>query len=161
MERMSGNPYAPPTAQVADVDPGRPLPRPRAVSLAILLFWISVAVSLPLWFVDDAVDTSDPDIFVTLVIGWIVGLAMLAFTIWVIVSIGRARNWARITYLVLAILGWLMVIVDLPGLFASPWYNPFGYLSNAALDAAIVVLLFTPAANAWFRARGRGPADAA
>ncbi len=157
---MSGNPYAPPTAQVANVDPDLPLPRPRAVSLAILFFWISVAVSLPLWFVDGAVDTSDSDVFAVMVIGWIIGIALLAFTIWVIVSIGRARNWARITYSVLAILGWLMVIVDLPGLVASPWYNWLGYLLNAALDVAIVVLLFTPAANAWFRARGRGPADA-
>ncbi len=153
---MTENPYAPPTSQVADVEPGKPLPRPRAVNLAIQLFWISVVITLPLWFVDGDAETSEPGIFLALVVGWVFALALMAFTIWVIVSIGRARNWARITYVVLAVLGWLFLISELPGLFAMPWYYWSGYLANAALDVAIVVLLFTPAASAWFRARGRG-----
>lgn len=157
---MKDNPYSPPSSTVADVDAGQPLERPPEVRRAIVIFWISVAIAIPSWFEASGVDTSDPENFIPLVMGWVFAVAMMAFTIFVVVSMGRARNWARLTYLILAALGWVMMAADMPGMFDRPWYYWSGYLANAALDVAIVILLFRPASNDWFRAGGRRPADA-
>jgi hypothetical protein len=148
---MTGNPYAPPTAPVTDVEPGRPLPRPREVKLAILLFWFSLAVSLVMWIGDDELQAGDPDDVVPMVLGIVLGTILMVA---LIVLIGRARNWARMTYVALVILGWISVLVDLPGMAGLSWFHWLGYVSNLALDAAVVTLLFRPASNRWFRVRG-------
>jgi hypothetical protein len=157
---MNDNPYAPPSTKVEDVDGGVPMERPREVKLAITLFWISVVVALPVWFDLGEVDPGDPDQFTPWVFGVVFAVAMMAFTVWVIVSIGRARNWARITYLVLASLGWIFMLMDVPGMYSRSWYYGAANLFNAVCDLGIVVLLFMRASNAWFRAHGRRPADA-
>ncbi len=155
---MTENPYAPPAAKVSDVDAGEPLPRPGAVARAIQLFWISFVLTLPFAFVGDDLfpDSGDTETLAAVVIGLIFALAVLAFMIWVVIQIGRAKNWARVAYVILAILGWLFTFSDLPGMFSQAWYSWSWDLVSAAIDVAIVVLLYTPAANAWFRARGRG-----
>jgi hypothetical protein len=150
---MSNNPYTPPTAPVSDVDPRPRLPRPRQVTLAIVLFWISVAFALPDLLDMGDLDSGDPDDVVPMVFGWVFALAIMAVLVWVIVSIGRAKNWARWTYLVLAMLGWVYLIVDTEAAQARSWSDWL----EGLIDVAIIVLLFLPASNAWFRARGLAP----
>jgi hypothetical protein len=153
---VAENPYAPPAAKVSDVDAGEPLPRPRAVTRAIQLFWISFVLTLLFVFVGDDLlpGSGDTESIAAVVIGFIFALAVLAFLIRVVVQIGRAKSWARVAYVILAVLGWLLSLSDLPGMFSQPWYSWSWDLASAAIDVAIVVLLYSPAANAWFRARG-------
>ena len=62
---------------------------------------------------------------------------------------------ARIVYAVLTGLNLIAALGDIPGTFAGPWYSSSASLLTTALDLVIVVLLFRPASNAWYRARGR------
>jgi len=151
---MSGNPYAPPTTQVADIDTSLPIAPPREVRIAVVLCWISLVSALPAIYGN----FSGPDPAVAM--AFYVGLgsfyvALFAFAIWLIVMIGRARNWARIVYAVLTGLNLIAALGDIPGTFAGPWYSSSASLLTTALDLVIVVLLFRPASNAWYRARGR------
>jgi hypothetical protein len=152
---MTHNPYAPPSSAVTDVDSGVPLPRPQVVQIAYVLCWVSLVAGVP-----SIVDTfAEGDSEITqAVFNVVFGLlytALITFAIWVIVSIGRARNWARIVYAVLTGLSLLSMFGSLSEILARPWYAWSSYLLTTAMDVVIVVLLFLPAANAWYRARGR------
>jgi len=148
---MSNNPYTPPTAPVSDVAPSAMLQRPREVQLAIGLFWASFAVSLVMYAGDPDLQAGDPDDVIPMVIGIIIGSALL---IALMLLIARARNWARITYVVLSGLGWMSVVASWAEVMAQPWHQLLGYLVTLVLDVAVFVLLFRPASNAWFRGRG-------
>jgi hypothetical protein len=157
---MTRNPYSPPTSTVTDIDTSIPIARPREVRIAVVLCWISLVVALPAIYEDFS--GPEPAVAAALYVG--LGsfyVALLAFAIWLIVMIGRARNWARIVYAVLTGLNLIAVFGDIPGTFAGPWYSWSASLLSTAMDLAIVVLLFRPASNAWYRVRGRRPADSA
>jgi len=73
----------------------------------------------------------------------------------------KGRNWARITHLVLVIIGMLSygaaVVAAywlVPGekLFDEDWYLNVLFALETVLNMAGVLLLFTPGANAWYRA---------
>ena len=73
------------------------------------------------------------------------------FTAYLVAMVEKGRNWARITYLVLFLLG-------LPFLVMSYWANwrmaPIAALSGTTqtlLQAVAVVLVFVPASRRWFR----------
>jgi hypothetical protein len=159
---MTHNPYAPPSSAVTDVDSAVPLPRPRVVQIAYVLCWVSLVAGVP-----SIVDTfAEGDSEITqAVFNVVFGLfytALITFAIWVIVSIGRARNWARIVYAVLTGLSLLSMFGSLSEMLARPWYAWSSALLTTAMDVVLVVLLFLPAANAWYRVRGRRtPASAA
>jgi len=159
---MTHNPYAPPSSAVTDVDSAVPLPRPRVVQIAYVLCWVSLVAGLP-----SMVDTIMEDGPVATTAAFKVGMslfyvALMTFAIWLIVSIGRARNWARIVYAVLTGLSLLSMFGSLSEMLARPWYAWSSALLTTAMDVVLVVLLFLPAANAWYRVRGRGtPASAA
>jgi hypothetical protein len=159
---MTHNPYAPPSSAVTDVDSAVPLPRPRVVQIAYVLCWVSLVAGVP-----SLVDTfAEGDSEITqAVFNVVFGLfytALITFAIWVIVSIGRARNWARIVYAVLTGLSLLSMFGSLSEMLARPWYAWSSALLTTAMDVVLVVLLFLPAANAWYRVRGRRtPASAA
>jgi hypothetical protein len=158
---MTHNPYAPPSSTVTDIDAGVPIPRPPLVQLAYVLCWLSLVAGVP-----SIVDTFMDGGPVTETAAFKVGMsvfyvALMMFAIWVIVSIGRARNWARIVYAVLTALSLLSMFGSLSELLARPWYAWSSSLLSTAMDVVIVVLLFLPAANAWYRVRGRGPPQSA
>jgi hypothetical protein len=159
---MNQNPYAPPSSSVADVENSVPIERPKPVKTALILCWISLALTLPLMvegFLDvmNAGDAEAPAAYFAMLAVFYV--AVFAFAVFVIVFIGRARNWARIVYAVLTGLSLISTIASLPAILGRAWYSGPLELLTTAIDVAIVVLLFLPASNAWFRVRGRRPAD--
>jgi len=158
---MSGNPYAPPSTQVVDIDAGVSIPRPRVVQVALVLCWVSLVIELPLipeQFVRDQLGSGPGVLLVAFVLFYV---ALTAFAILVNVSIGRARNWARIVYAVLTGLNLIPMFGSFSELMAQRWYAWSISLLATAMDVVVVVLLFTPAANAWYRVRGRRPVGSA
>ena len=160
---MSENPYAPPKSSVADVENSVPIERPKPVKTALVLCWISLVLTLPLMVegflgVMNAGAGEAPAAYFAIL--GVFYVAVLVLAVCVIVFIGRARNWARIVYAVLTGLSLISTIASLPAILARAWYSAPLELLTTAMDVAIVVLLFLPAANAWFRVRGRRPADA-
>jgi len=71
--------------------------------------------------------------------------------VWLIVKMDRGRNWARITFLVLFLLGTPLSIQPLiHSLSYSPVSGVLG-LAQAALQVVSLVMLFGRAARPWFR----------
>ena len=158
---MTHNPYSPPGTAVTDIDSSVPIERPRGVKVAVILCWISLAIAVPLLF-----EAFDEETQAGLSTTYLVGvglfvLALFAFAIWVNISIGRARNWARIVYAVLTGVSLIMAVASPSETLAGDGFSVVAELLSTAMDVVIVVLLFTPAANAWYRVRGRRAADSA
>ncbi len=152
---MTENPYAPPTSRVADSTPGTTLERPPQVTTAVRLLWLAVAIGFVSGFIAlSIIDSSVSVVFrvVTLLIGWLVGLALFYA---IFTAVANGRNWARILMLVFLLLRFAFAWLSFPALFAlSAVLGAMGVL-QFAVSACAVFLLFTPPANAWYRAMRR------
>jgi len=146
---MSRNPYAPPSATVAD-PPVPPIQRPRLIARALQLLWISFVLGLIGTFVHE---TQSP------ALEWLITLVFVALygavVVWLFFKIGRGRNWARIVYLVLAVISYLMLSLDWRSYYYSYRQHP-GWVwldfAGIAAELAALALLFSRPANRWFRA---------
>lgn len=148
---MDRNPYAPPSAEVADPAPQAPDTRPASVTTAVRIFWAIVVATviggvayrsrvpgtMPLW------------VFIVLALALIT-----AVNGFFIVKIARGRNWARIVYLAILIMGYAN--------YAFDWKRNVEMMQASRVYAVVTIacalanvwaftLLFLPAANAWFR----------
>src|SRR5262245_39138138 len=106
---MSHNPYTPPAAAVADVAEPAALVRPMSVTIAVVLFFIGLAVELVFWVTSfPAMNRGEisPLAFFAPMIGFFIA-------VWLYVKVFAGRNWARITLLVLhiIIIGGLLIAV--------------------------------------------------
>lgn len=145
---MSHNPYAPPTAAVADPPPIS-IPRPREVAVAVRLLWLSFGLGLSsaAW----RQSWVNP-------LEMIVGLVSIGFygaiIAWLIVKFGRGRNWARIVYTVLLLFGYVSILVSWTT-YAAPYHGHPELVGldviDTLADIAGLYFMFTKAANAWFR----------
>ena len=159
---MKENPYAPPSSAVGDIESGIPIERPRVVRIAYALCWASMVVALPAIVDSFVAERESAGEMPAFYIGFgLYYLAITAFGIFVILSIGRARNWARIVYTVLTALSFIVVLGSLEESLLRPWYSWVSDFVTTVMDVAIVVLLYQPPASEWFRLRGRRPADPA
>jgi hypothetical protein len=148
----ANNPYAPPKAVVGDVSGATEPPRPATVTRAVQRLWAAVAVSFVSGILN-AFLTDTPGVprglyLGTLVVGWAVGFLIVW---WILSSIGKGKNWARIVQLVLfvfGILGMLMVFRMPQQVSAVIWAF---YAVQMALNLWGMVLLFSAPSNAWFR----------
>lgn len=164
---MSDSRYTPPAATVADVESSvESLERPRIVTQGIWLLWVYLVIGVLQVIVEGLVAFTpiedDPDgvsrkyqligTVVTLVV--IVVMVLLTWFAWM------GRNWARITHLVLMILGMLMYGLSIlasywfvPGqeIFTDEWYLTLLFALETVLSVAGVLMLFAPSANAWYR----------
>jgi hypothetical protein len=148
----TNNPYAPPKTAVDDVSSGVAPPRPPEVTRAVQLCWIAVAlgfIAAIVRAVQMPIDgLSGTTLIVMTALSWTVGLLIVW---WILSSIGKGRNWARIVQLVLVIFGLLGSVM----LFVTPALTVILYVCYAvqmALNVWGIVLLFSAPANAWFRA---------
>jgi len=150
---MAHNPYTPPGAAVDDVVVPAPL-RPWQMKLAIGFMIVSLAVSIISFLIEPEAKNLGaglaPSIYAVLVA---IAIALFGLVAVLILLVGRGYRWARIAYAVLALLGLISEIRDLPVTLGEPWPRMALYLLSMAVDAATIVLLFLPASNAWFRAR--------
>jgi len=161
---MSGNPYSPPTAQVQDIGSDQPsLERPPLVTIGVRLLWMAIALALvqlvlgafnQFQNVDDAMSTE-----YLFALAYSLGVTgVMAILTW---HAGKGRNWARILHLcalmlgVLAAVGTYLAMRSVMSNMGSEMpanYLGVGVILLTALKAAAVLMLFTPSANAWYRA---------
>lgn len=146
---MDRNLYAPPAAPVAD--PVETLgERPPQVAWAVWLLWVSVAIGV----IAPVVQVIQVFSIESVVFILAVNVVRNAVAAWLVLKTSEGRNWARI-------LGSLWVLIAI-GVIAYRWPAYFGTLkagsplgvatwAKLALDCPAVALLFTPAANRWFK----------
>lgn len=144
--RMNENPYAPPQAPVADAALP-PMDKPEQVSRAVMLFWISLGLGV--------ISTAFQWEYLTSLAGVGFALYVQAFTVaiysWLIYKISRGRNWARITFLVLLLIGIIPFLSQLPLLFArSPAAGVIAF-GQSALQIWALYLVFSEPGRRWFR----------
>jgi hypothetical protein len=127
-------------------------PKPLEVSRAVALLWLSLLIGLlrtcVAWthvaWKHQRVRYAAVAVLVFFV-GSIFGV--LAGFIW---KIGQGRNWARITYLVLFVVGLLVYPFILWSTFHRSPVGAYVSILQTAMQAYALYLLFRPPARAWF-----------
>jgi hypothetical protein len=152
MSSPDSNPYLPPKAPVADVEPVEPAaPMPTGVLLGVSCLYISLAIgvlrAMPLLF---SLKAETIPVWI-MVLGLAGGAGIIAVYSWLIFKIGRGRRWARITYLTLYLVALLGVVAQFSGVVESSGQYTVGTLVRNLLPAVGLAILFTPRSNAWFR----------
>lgn len=121
-------------------------PRPREVSLAAKLFWISLAagvVNLALQF-DYLKSQASPGFIAG------VGLVTIAVTALLIYFISTGRNWARISFLVLFLVGVIPGIPELLATLDRSLLSGLVSLGQWVLQIAALYLVFVGPGAKWF-----------
>ena len=128
--------------------------RPDKVSTALTLLWITIAVGVVRSFMEFS-NTLESVSAQGFGLGFVIfttffTLAILAFFIFMI---GKGKNWARITFLVLFIIGIPFAVLPL---FQSLLTNPFSGIlgiGQTILQIVAIVFLFQKPASDWFKAK--------
>lgn len=149
---MSDSPYAPPKAAIAKAEPAGPeIPRPLAATRAVRYLWISFGIGLLGQIADVFMPAADA-------LAWelaaLLYLVFAAIFLWILLSIAKGRDWARILNLVLTALSVLSTPVILYGVLTDE-QTPLGaavYLLSIAIDCYACYLLFTRPVSEWFGA---------
>lgn len=123
--------------------------RPSTIGVALGLLWVGLAIGPIKLLFNWAYLVSRSGVAVNVfIVG--VGLAFYCFFIW---KIGEGKNWARIAFLVLFVLGVAPYIFILRSEFArSPLLGTMSIV-QAGIQAAALYLLFTSPGSEWFRQR--------
>jgi len=147
---MSDNPYAPPKSLVEDAAPPqiqmmRPSQVVTAIWLAVIGYCMGVIVIFLSWDYYSKLQTVG-----ALVWNQLFTVCLLA---WIYYKIYMGRNWARITLLVLSVLGALFTLsgVVMKVLAAAPPLAKVQMFVGIALNVAILWLLFFSPGRYWFR----------
>jgi len=124
--------------------------KPPKVRTAITLLIATIALSIifTLLFTPSQAAANNVPVEAAL-IGALGGQLFVVFLVWMI---ARGRNWARITMLVLLLLGLPMVFTQLPAMFGV---SPIATLLSVAswgLQGVALVLLFLKDSSSWFAA---------
>ncbi len=152
---MNNDLYAPPRAAVADVTPGPLMARPWQVTLAVNLAWVCLLLPLPGVY-DMLMFEIPADIREPLFVKFLLTACALLIALYIVlfVSMARGYRWARIVYSVLTLWGMVDTYRSISDSFARAWYFGVLDIGEIVFGAAALWLLFTSAANAWFRTRG-------
>jgi hypothetical protein len=117
-----------------------PIEKPAIVVKAIWLLCFSLAILFisSLWLAFHNPIASQPGFFSLLIMAWLTH------------KTNQGRNWARITFLVLYIIG---TLISIPALFMVPQsiVNVGVFIIQAVLQLAALIMLFSQAARRWFR----------
>jgi hypothetical protein len=142
---MERNPYAPPVSAVADPAESRTA-RPKEVTLAVKLLWVSFSIGIAGVFLQPAQQVP----FIAILI---VSILAYGFWAWVITCIANGRNWARILFFVLVGIGVVFAVLFLSttlALYRDRPFNAFLAALNYALEIYTLYLLLTAPAREWF-----------
>jgi hypothetical protein len=131
--------------------------RPKNVSTAIKLLYLSLilgiinSVLVVITLINSPV-TSLPSAYLGITTGitifiLFVTLALLAFFIY---KIGKGKNWARILYLILFLIGIPSAVINLIQFFTTWAISGIIGFCEIILDAVAVILLFQKSSSAWF-----------
>jgi hypothetical protein len=151
------NPYEAPKASVADIGlEEHPQERPSQVVLAVKLAWAGIILGLSAlalgWEYYSSLGSTT-----SMVIGQAFGFL---FAVWVYYKIYHGRNWARILYLAMALLGFLLFASGAvrAQMLAGPLISKISAILNTGITIAVIWLLFTRPGNAWFKRSRRASA---
>jgi hypothetical protein len=145
---MSENPYSPPNAEVGDVHPGGPAaPRPREVVVAVRLLWLSLVAGIPVSIREYQDGASEGNAAFLLYFT----LSLYAISVFMVLSLQRGHNWARIVLLVFNVLNLLSFLFAFSELRKYPTGDFVILVLVVGLDLAALYLVYTRAAAEWFR----------
>ncbi|MBL0729936.1 hypothetical protein [Piscinibacter sp. HJYY11] len=149
--------YLPPTAELVDVEAEREVAeRPRQVRWASVLLWLSftLGTAVTAHELHQTVTTADPSEFAPAATAAIAvfTFAFLALNAFLNVMIYKGRNWARIAYLVIAVLGVAFLFFPTEE-EATSLTHLVGYAVGSTLDLIAMALVFTRPGALWFRRR--------
>lgn len=144
---MNENPYTPPRACIDDAqEVENPKARPIQVTLAINLWAANICIG---FFLDPSTKPlSAGSLLSTL-------LLPLILLVWLLYKIYLGRNWARITWLVMSLIGGLVLAGGHFRGIASdmPMPSMVGMLISVGINLVVLWLLFFSAGRRWFSAR--------
>ena len=132
------------------------LDRPRIVVLAVRLLWGSLLLGVPVTIYD--MFQPEPGVpmwlnIVATLFGWLIGFGI---SYWLYTAAWRGRGWSRIVQAVLLALGVLAIPVIMkiaPQIIRMlQLHVVIIYLVQNLIGIAAVGMLFSPSANAWYRA---------
>ena len=145
----NNNKYTPPVARVADPEPEMLTERPRQISTAVWLLWISFAIG-----------SLNRDLIYPLIIGThslsliatVIGSSItILVTIWISRKLLLGRNWMRITLLIAFAIGLLLMPFNMKMLFHGSTELLIVYVVQGVIQAISLWLLFTKPGSDWFR----------
>ena len=129
-----------------DTNSNRP-ERPKKVQNAVTILYVTLGIGIVRTVMDASVNAELAGVGFLIV----VTLVTFAFLVFLIAMIGRGRTWARITFLVLLLLGLPLSILPLIRYFTiSPISSVLG-LAQEILQIVAIVFLFQQDASAWFK----------
>jgi len=121
--------------------------KPQAVITAVHLLWANLAVGLVKMLMDFSYYVAmAPAAFTNFVL--IFTFALFSFLIF---KISAGRNWARITYLVMSIIGVLPTLPIVLGEFSRSAVVGALSVAQIGLQVYALFLLFTQPGSSWFR----------
>jgi hypothetical protein len=122
------------------------LSKPKNVAIAVTLLWIAVLGGSASSLVRAAFNQAIPPNF------FVIMIASVGFMAFLIVNISAGKNWARITFATIFILGiipWLAVMVF--RFSQIPIQAVVIGVINIVLQSCALYLLFTNPGSSWFR----------
>ncbi len=160
---MQSNPYAPPSAPVADIA-NNSVAINRQVLIACKLLWVSMGLSLVSSASQVFHQLSVP-LMIGGLIGTMIGTALgFALTWWFVSKLKAGRNWMRLFLTISTVLGYVSVPILWKFYTARvfPIYARNPIMAGVAVLQVIpntwaIVLLNVPRSRAWFAAAKRRP----
>ena len=129
-----------------DTNPTRP-EKPKKVQNAVTILYVTLGIGIIRAVMEASANAEIAGV------GFLMFVTLMVFAVMVflIAMIGRGRNWARITFLVLFLLGLLPSILPLIRSFTiSPISGVLG-LAQVVLQIVAMVFLFQQESSAWFK----------
>jgi len=146
-EDASSNPYAPPGANVADPPDVVVSARPGTVDWALRLLWAAVALGgVFMLFNPSTLKSATAAILVRAI-----GLLFLTPLVWLTWKIAARRNWARVTWIVVTVMGTLFVLRSPQRVIHLSLLGQANFMLQTGLQWTTVTLLLTPSARRWFK----------
>jgi len=135
-----------------DPEPNR-TERPKKVQNAVAILYVTLGIGILRAVIEASANAEKAGLGFVIFVTLIVSAVMVFF----IVMIGRGRNWARITFLVLFLLGLIPSVLPIIRSFnLRPISGVLG-LAQIILQALALVFLFQRESSEWFRAKPAVP----
>jgi hypothetical protein len=149
MSEPMNNPYQVTRADVDDVGPAVDRgEKPTTVSVAVVMLWLALIIQLAgLVWTWQFFRWGPPAIQVMLVVVSLIWL----FLAYLVAMIEKGLNWARITFLVLYVLGLLFSALSIEQALEQSPLAATSAIAQSVLQAIAMVLVFLRPSNPWYR----------
>jgi hypothetical protein len=140
-------PPPPPSGAIPHSATDLAAPKPQKIKTAVLMLWVSVGLGFvrSAWEISAQAERSSVG-FVVFIMVFTFGF--IGFFIWMI---DKGKNWARITFLVLFILGVPLSILPLLASLAHAPISGLLGIVQAILQTIAVIFIFSKDSSAWFK----------